>query len=76
MTVTIAQNTISPVKMWATQFRAINPATGQLCIWSGPLVPGATRLQAMEFCQNHGLGYLEVMGVLVEREVVFEVGMN
>lgn len=76
MVVMLHQQQIAPVKMWATQIQAINPATGQLCVFNGPLVPGATHSDAVKYCREHGYQYLEVLAIVVEREIVIEVGLN
>lgn len=76
MNVIIMQSQISPIKMWVTQIRAISQVDGELKVFDGPLVPGITRADAEQYCQDHGLDYVEVLGVLVEREIVFEIGLN
>ena len=76
MNVIITQSQISPVKLWVTQIEAISQVDGELRIFDGPLVPGATRLEAERYCQDHGLDYVQVVGVLIEREVVFQIGLN
>lgn len=76
MTITITQSQISPVKLWVTQIEAISQLDGEIRIYPGPLVPGATRRDAEQYCQEHGLDYVQVIGVLVEREVVFQIGLN
>jgi hypothetical protein len=42
---------------------AVNPDTGCIVEWSGPLVPGITFFDANDYCQNNGLGYCEVTGI-------------
>lgn len=52
--------------IWSTQVKAICPITKYLLTFQGPCVPGDTIEQASEFCQNNGLGYLEIIGRYVE----------
>lgn len=76
MIVTMLQSQIKPVKMWMTKVTAIDPFSGDVKTYDGPLIPGVTRMDAEQYCEDHGLEYCEIVGVLVEREVVFEIGLN
>ena len=76
MNVILTQSQISPIKLWVTQIRAISQVDGELRVFDGPLVPGVTRSDAERYCQEHGLDYVEVLGMLIEREIVFQVGLN
>lgn len=51
---------------YATEIRAINPVTNELLTWSGPNIPGISFSDAEQYCQNNGLGYCKVIGLLLE----------
>jgi len=52
---------------WITEIHALNPE-GHLKKWCGPAVPGISREDAERYCQENGLGYCRVVGILVEGE--------
>lgn len=51
--------------LWTTEIRAVDPWTGELLTWCGPNVPGVSAADAERHCQQNGLGYCEVTGMLV-----------
>lgn len=51
--------------LYVTVVRAICPITGELKTFSGPRVPGISEEDANNYCQNNGLGYCKVVGILV-----------
>lgn len=50
--------------LFATQIQAINPLTGELTLFAGPNVPGICFSDAENYCQNNGLGYCKVTGMI------------
>jgi len=51
--------------IWSTKIKAIDPLTGEMCIWGGPKIKAPSRKQAEEFCQENGLGYCEIDGLFI-----------
>lgn len=51
--------------LYVTEIKAICPKTGDLKVYCGPHVPGISFFNAQEYCQNNGLGYCRVIGILV-----------
>ena len=50
---------------WSTEIEAIDPKTGKLTKWSGPIVPGISWQDAEGFCQRNGMGYCKVSGRII-----------
>lgn len=48
------------MKKWITEIRAISPATEELGTFSGPSIEAASKQEAIEYCENNGLGYCRV----------------
>lgn len=63
------------MKMWVTQIQVIDPADGSMKSWGGPNVPGINHGDAVQFCQQNGLGYCKVLGDLVA-EIPCKEGTN
>lgn len=53
------------MNLYVTEIQAIDPRTGEMKRWGGPDVPGLTHAMAEEYCQQNGLGYCKVIGLLV-----------
>jgi len=53
------------VKLFTTQLKAINPATGEISTFCGPHIPAISIEDAQDYCDNNGLGYCVVIGELV-----------
>jgi hypothetical protein len=53
------------MNLYATEIKAINPVTGEMTTWCGPHVPGISEADAQDYCQNNGLGYCSVIGLLI-----------
>lgn len=51
--------------LYVTTVKAISPVTGELTTYSGPNVPGISFKDAQDYCENNGLGYCKVEGLLV-----------
>lgn len=70
------------MNIYTTIIRAISPTTGNLLAYSGPKIPGTSFENAQEYCENNGLGYCEVDGILLEvipvetTEVISEWDIN
>lgn len=47
---------------FTTSIEAINPHTGQLDLYEGPVIEAASWDQAQLICDTHGLGYCRVDG--------------
>ena len=52
------------MKRYNTKIRAIDPNTGLICNWSGPIIEAESFEGAVKFCQENGLGYCTVDGEL------------
>ena len=50
---------------YTTTIKAIDPKDGELKTWGGPNIQGITFKDAENYCQNNGLGYCKVDGLLV-----------
>jgi hypothetical protein len=48
-----------------TQITAIDPQDGKLKTWSGPCILANSIEDAQEYCQNNGLGYLNVIEEII-----------
>ncbi len=53
------------MRQWITQIKAIKPSTGEITTYTGPNVPGINYQDANSYCQTNGLGYCQVIGVLI-----------
>lgn len=53
------------MNQYVTSISAIDPRNGQMKSWEGPRVPGITTADAERYCQENGLGYCKVDGILV-----------
>ena len=55
------------MKLYTTTITAIDPYTGFLTKYTGPNVPGISFTDAQNYCDNNGLGYCQVDGVLISK---------
>ena len=55
----------SSMKYYVAEIRALSSATGEMTVWAGPIVPGISFRDAQAYCENNGLGYCRVTGLLV-----------
>jgi hypothetical protein len=53
------------MNIYITTIRGICPKTGELKSYVGPNVRGITAQDAQRFCEENGLGYCKVVGLLV-----------
>ena len=53
------------MKKWVTSIMALDPITNEMKKWCGPEVFGETLKDAEDYCQNNGLGYCKVEGLLI-----------
>ncbi len=51
--------------LYVTSIMAVDPRDGELKKWCGPEVPGISESDAQRYCENNGLGYCKVDGILV-----------
>ena len=51
--------------IFTTSIKALDPLTGVMKTWCGPHVPGISFRDAERYCQENGLGYCKVTGILV-----------
>lgn len=51
---------------YTTEIYAICPITKQLTTFSGQIIEAPSWKLAEEYCQNNGLGYLHITGILNE----------
>jgi hypothetical protein len=47
---------------YTTSIQAINPHTGELCLYNGPVIEANTWEQAQFICDNNEMGYCRVDG--------------
>jgi|WetSurMetagenome_2_1015567.scaffolds.fasta_scaffold1115843_1 hypothetical protein len=52
------------MRHFTTEIEAINQETGELCTFRGPIVHEISYLNAYNYCQCNGLGYLKITGEL------------
>lgn len=50
--------------LFTTTIKAIDPKTGELHTWQGPNIEGISFAHAQDWCNNNGLGYCKVDGLL------------
>lgn len=50
---------------FTTIIKALNPIINQLMTYSGPIVEGISFEDAQNYCENNGLGYCKVDGILI-----------
>ena len=53
------------MKKFTTKIKAIDPTDGEMKTWNGPRIDAISFKDAEYFCQENGLGYCEVDGILV-----------
>lgn len=53
------------MNLYITTIFAKSPKDGKLKEYGGPCVPGITKKDAQNYCENNGLGYCKVEGLLV-----------
>lgn len=53
------------MNLYVTTIRAISPIDGELRSYGGPNVPGISFADAQAYCENNGLGYCKVDGLLI-----------
>lgn len=61
------------MNLYTTTIKAICPNDGKLKEYSGPYVPGITFKDAENYCENNGLGYCKVDGLLISEIPIKEV---
>jgi hypothetical protein len=54
------------MKLYTTELKAIDPHDGQLKTWMGEYIEAISFQDAQNYCEQHGLGYLKVIGELVK----------
>lgn len=52
------------MRLWVTEFKALDAKTGELKTWGGENIPALTWKMAQEWCYNNA-GHLKVIGELV-----------
>lgn len=60
---------------FTTQIRAFDPTDGELKLWMGPNIPAVSFADARKYCDNNGLGYCEIIGIL-DCEIDERTGMK
>jgi len=56
------------MKLWATEIVAIDQNDGVLKKWPGILVPGVDMDDALDYLEQHGLGYMRIVDCVEEKE--------
>lgn len=64
------------MKLWETEIMAIKPSTGELTRFMGPHVPGINIKDAIDYCENNGLGYCRVTGGILVAEIPCKEGTH
>lgn len=52
------------MRVYYTEIRAIDNATGHLATFAGPMVQGLTQTHAQAWCNNNKMGYCKVLGLV------------
>lgn len=55
---------------FATSIKAIDPVSGQICDFSGPVIEAKTWSAAETYCQENGLGYCKVTAIIRESPIL------
>lgn len=55
---------------FATSIKAIDPISGQICDFSGPVIEAKTWSAAETYCQENGLGYCKVTAIIRETPIL------
>ena len=50
---------------YTTIIKAIDPSTGELKKWIGPVIDSISIKHAQQYCNENGLGYCKVIGELI-----------
>lgn len=53
------------MNLYITTIKAVSPIDGELKSYEGPNVQGISFEDAQNYCENNGLGYCKVDGLLV-----------
>jgi len=53
------------MNLYCTEVKAISHIDGELKKYAGPNVPGISFADAQDYCENNGLGYCKVVGMLI-----------
>lgn len=61
------------MRFFTTELQAIDPIDGLLKTWQGPHIQAISFADAEAYCNNEGMGYLKVTGILL-KEVDDETG--
>ena len=61
--------------LFTSELHAIDPADGELKLWQGPHIEAISLSMAENFCQQNGLGYLKITGILV-KEIEVDFNLN
>lgn len=51
--------------LYVTEIKAFSPKNNEVKTYCGPHVPGISFTNAQEYCENNGLGYCKVVGLLI-----------
>jgi len=60
---------------FATSIKAIDPKTRGLVKFSGPIIEAKTWSAAETYCQENGLGYCKVTGIIEEEPFLSDADM-
>lgn len=50
------------IKKWSTEILAVDPKTGELTSWFGPIITAISLNDAIRYCNENCLGYCKVIG--------------
>ena len=53
------------MNLYTTIIKAISPVDDELKVYAGPNVQGISFTDAQNYCNNNGLGYCKVIGLIV-----------
>lgn len=64
------------VNLYTTLVHAINPRSGKLELFAGPIVPGETLEDAQRYCQTNNLQYCIVDRLFSKIDNIVNVNLN
>jgi len=64
------------INLYTTWVQAINPTSGSLELFSGPIVPGKTVAEAQKYCDTNNLAYCMVDAIFTTTMVTAYTNLN
>lgn len=63
------------MKLYTTELKAYLAGTAEIRTFRGPKVPGESKEDARNYCDDKGLGYLEITGIF-DADYPDEINVN